>query len=143
MAEHKLPWVIVSEDATETARYLIQHAGGVQAAHDAVTRAAKKQKQKHGRPASADTFWLLIADSIQRRDGCSDNAALNRIADLVDANGDKISKVRRLRRKLGGKTLAEVACLLPLYGEVGLSVDPSLEAAITAAIAVWREKLGQ
>ena len=100
---------IYSKSPTETARYLIMHAGGVQAAHDAVTRAAKNQKRKRGAPSKPDDQWIVIAESLQRREGCSDNAALKQVAKSE-------AMLRRLRRKLKGKPLAEAARELPAYG---------------------------
>ena len=121
----KLPWVIVSESATETARYLIQQAGGVQAARDAVTRAAGQQKRKHGAPTKPDEHWLLFAEAFQRQENCSDEAALRQIAEIVCGRGTAKSRamLRRLRRKLNRKPLAVVARGLPGYGLVGFKKE--------------------
>jgi hypothetical protein len=118
MAIRKIPWVILSEDATDTARFLIQHAGGVQAAHDAITRAAKLQrKHDHGRRPIADMHWLLIADGIRKRERCSDSAAIKRVADLCfkdSAEDEKNRLTRRLHRKLSGKSLAAAVAQIGL-----------------------------
>jgi hypothetical protein len=101
-----------SGDPTETARYLIQHAGGVQAAHDCVTR---ELKQRQGRPTHNDTNALLIASAIRRHDRCKDNAALWAVANLfLRKHADAAAMVRRLRRKLNGRSLAEFAGCQPV-----------------------------
>lgn len=114
MAQRKLPWVMVSDDATKTARFLIDHAGGVQAAHDAVSRAAKELRRKQGRPAANDLHWLLIADAIRRHDGCSDTKALELAAHLASDDVGAATMVRRLRRKLSCKSLADFAQAQPM-----------------------------
>jgi hypothetical protein len=103
------PWVIISESATETARFLISQAGGVQAAHDAVSRAASAQPKKEPGGAIVDTHWLRLAAKLQTK-GISDSAALRAVADRCfkeHAEVEKQSMIRRLRRKLNGRTIAE------------------------------------
>jgi hypothetical protein len=101
---------MISGSPTETARYLIQHAGSVQAAHSAIARAVKEGKQERGRPSHDDKSALLIADAIRRADSCSDNAALRHVAALfVRGEDNAAAMVRRLRRKLEGMSLAEYA----------------------------------
>jgi len=105
----RLPWVITTTDATETARHLIAQAGGVHAAHTAVTRAAKAQKKPHGRPSENDTTKLLIAAAIQKENGCSRASALTQVARLHEREEGVAKLVRRLTHKLGKKTLATFA----------------------------------
>ncbi len=123
MAAAKLVWIIESVSATDTAVHLIKQAGGVGAAHAAVTRAAKRSKKDGNRPRIVDGHWLLIAESIQRRDKCSDNAALTKVAALcfkADAVDDRAGMVRRLRSRLAGGSLAATAAALDGYGMVNV-----------------------
>jgi hypothetical protein len=46
-------------------------------------RAARGQKRTRGKPKVDDTGWILAAIALRRRDGCSDNEALKRVAGLV------------------------------------------------------------
>jgi hypothetical protein len=112
----KAKTVIVANDATDVARKLIAMCGGnVQAAHDAITRAARGQKRTRGKPNVDDTGWILAAIALRRRDGCSDNEALKRVADLkrvagLVRNADKVEAMtRRMRNKLAGGTLEDFA----------------------------------
>lgn len=109
------PYSIYSRDPVETARALIMQAGNPKAAHDAVSRAAKELKGKRGKPAYNDTQHLLIAHAIGKHEKCSDNIALWKTADLA-VRGAKAaeSMVRRLRRKLKRKSLAEFSRGQPL-----------------------------
>jgi|SRR6202035_307478 len=123
MAAARLVWIIESASATDTAAHLIKQAGGIGAAHAAVTRAAKRAKKDSSRPRIIDGHWLLIADSIQRRDKCSDNAALTKVAALcfkADAVDERAGMVRRLRSRLAGGTLAATAAALDGYGMVNV-----------------------
>jgi hypothetical protein len=106
----KAKTVIVANDATDVARKLIAMCGGnVQAAHDAISRAARAQKRTRGKPNVDDTGWILAAIALRRRDGCSDNEALKRVAGLV-RNADKVEAMtRRMRNKLAGGTLEDFA----------------------------------
>ncbi len=119
----RLVWLIESVSATQTAGHLIEQAGGVGAAHAAVTRAAKLRKKASSRPAIVDTHWLLIAEAIQRRDACTDNAAFTKVAALCfkdEAVDERRAMVRRLRSRLAGRTLAATAASLDGYGAVGV-----------------------
>jgi len=108
--------VIVANNAIDVARKLIAMCGGnVQAAHDAITRAARGQKRTRGKPKVDDTGWILVAIALCRRDGCSDDkalkmvAGLRRVAGLV-RNADKAeAMIRRMRNKLAGGTLEDFA----------------------------------
>ena len=119
----RLLWIIESASATETAAHLIKQAGGVGAAHAAVARAAKAQKKAPSRPRIADQHWILVADAIQRRDSCTDNAALTRTAALcfkAEAVDARAAMVRRLRGRLAGGSLATAAMALEGYGAMGI-----------------------
>jgi hypothetical protein len=125
-----LPWSIYSRSAVETAQHLINQAGGVKKAHRAVKAAAAAMKQKPGKPPTPnDQLLLLMADAIRRDDGCLDNTALKKVADmqldksalekvkpglqrermLRNFEGKKDATVRRLRNKLEGGTLEAFA----------------------------------
>jgi hypothetical protein len=112
MVKRRVPWALVSHSTVETARFLISQAGSVQAAHGAVTRAAKGLKQKRGRPAEgADPWWLWVAYEIQQKELCSDHQALCRAADRAygaEAVDLKAALVRRLRRKMRGARFAQL-----------------------------------
>jgi hypothetical protein len=112
----KTKTVILANDVADVARKLIAMCGGnVQAAHDAITRAASGQKRTRGKPKVDDTGWILAAIAIRRRDGCSDNEALKRVADLrrvaaMVPNADNVEAMtRRMRDKLAGGTLEDFA----------------------------------
>lgn len=111
----KLPWLIYAADATETARYLIAQAGGVGAAHAAITRAAKAQKKPQGKTPHPDTIALLLdAEAVQRDEGCSDRQAMLTVARQFTTDEDAAQTVlRRLQYKLRGKTLKKVLCKHP------------------------------
>jgi len=141
-----LPWAIYSRSAVETARHLINQAGGVNEAHRAVKAAAVAMKRKPGKPpVPNDQLLLLMADAIRRDEGCLDNMALKKVSDLaLDLQPDKAAlkkakpglqrermqrdlkrkldaTVRRLRGKLEGGTLAEFA---QRYDVVADRADP-------------------
>jgi hypothetical protein len=113
---------MTSRSPTETARYLIQHAGGVGAAHDAVTATAKEMKRPRGQPERRDGALLFVAVAIQRRDECSTGKALEQAARLALDESKVESTVRRLRAKLGGRSLEEFAGTCPSW------LIPSLRA---------------
>lgn len=111
----KLPWSIYAADATEAARYLIAQAGGVGAAKDAVSRAAKAMKKPRGRPPQNDTHLLLIARAVEKDSGCSRSSALMQAAQLFVRDQDAAKSIaRRLLNKLDGKSLASFARHQPL-----------------------------
>jgi hypothetical protein len=128
MARRKVPWVLVSYGVTETARFLIQQAGGVQAAHDAVTRADRDDeaggilKSKRKRRSIRADMLLVLADCHQReqrelKKNCTDNKALTQVATRMHEEGEDPESLRHyLTRRLGKRPLAEVARTLPLYG---------------------------
>jgi hypothetical protein len=143
-----LPWSIYSRSPLETARHLIGQAGGVDEAHKAVTAAAADMKRPHGKPLiSADTYLLLIADAIRRDEGCTDNAALKKVADLhlKRVRGFKKRKdtiVRRLRDKLKGGTLAEFAQRSKFVADRA-NPDPNAPVALQGPRFVFRVREGE
>jgi hypothetical protein len=79
-------------DPAQLAHYLIDLAGGVQAAHKAVTRAGRE------RPRSNDDWLLMWADAVRRHYDCSSGAALGKIC---RAGGvENKAMLRRLQRML-------------------------------------------
>ena len=115
----KRPWVLVSYSPDETARCLLSQARSVQAAHEAITRNADwLRRPKRDVP---DAMLLLMARRYQRRHECSDNAALQWVANKR-VKGDhpnpveaKASLVRRLRRGLNKRSLAQFSRLYPKW----------------------------
>lgn len=115
----RLPWAINSANPTETARFLIEHAGGVGAAHDCVTRAAKLIVKARGRPSYNDTMWLLIAAAIKKRDLCTRRKALLQVAQMAADGDDAVAAmVRRLESKLKRTTLETFARNQPLEAKL-------------------------
>jgi hypothetical protein len=109
------PWVLESYSAAETARLLIMQAGSAQAARDAITKANREQVATRTKWATEAAHDLLLADAIRRSDKCSDDAALKRLAAIrarTEAAADAM--VRRLRRRLSGKTLSQFARTQPM-----------------------------
>jgi hypothetical protein len=86
----------------DTARGLIQIAGGVQRAKAAVQRAGEEMpKRKSGKPAKAsDDFWLLGVFRMQQRDGCGSWEACKRVAALGRPGKQREAMKYRLYRKL-------------------------------------------
>jgi hypothetical protein len=122
--KHKKSTVVVSRGIDDTARFLVWQAGGSAAkAHEAVTRALDEQIPIRTKRTLETNRLLLIADIIQREDGCSENKAFERVARLhLKGSKARTNMVRNLSRKLDGKSLAEVARSLPLYGQVGFKM---------------------
>jgi hypothetical protein len=126
----KRPPVIFNEDTdlTEIARYLIERAGGAQAARDAIARANRaKEKKSRGKPPRGDTHWLLIADAIQRDERCSRWKALTQAAQLAASAEDPMETIRRRLddklKKHKCETLEEYAKTYPLAdGEIRFKV---------------------
>jgi hypothetical protein len=105
--------VVVVNNAADVAKQLIGMCGGnVQAAHDAITRAASETKRPRGKPKVSDRPGILVAAYIRRhmpRSGCSDNEALKNAATLMYGEEAAKSAMRRMRDQLAGRTLEEFA----------------------------------
>jgi hypothetical protein len=110
-------WLLVSDSPDETARCLLYQTGSVQAAREAITRNAGCLKRpKRNVP---NEMLLLSARGFQRKHSCSDHAALSKVAQLSTKDIDAAATVlRRMRRALKGKTLAEWAQPYPEYAQL-------------------------
>jgi hypothetical protein len=113
VVEDKTKTVLVVNNAADVAKHLIGMCGGnVQAAHDAITRAAGEKKRPRGKPKMSDTPGILVAAYIRRHapiSGRSDDEALKTAAILMFGKGEAKSAKRRMRDKLAGRTLEEFA----------------------------------
>ena len=100
------PLVLVSYSRDETARALLLQTGSSDAAHQAIARNTDVLKRpKRNVP---DDFLLLRAGIIQREQKCDDGTALRRVARACTTNVTaEGTLLKRLRRALKGKTLAE------------------------------------
>src|SRR5258708_12573707 len=73
----KAKTVIVANDATDVARKLIAMCGGnVQAAHDAISRAARARTRTRGKPNVHCTASILAPITLRHRHPCTANHAL-------------------------------------------------------------------
>jgi hypothetical protein len=117
------PVLIYTDDIQQIAAILIERAGGVQPAHDAITRANEKRKKPRGAPPINDTHCLLIADAIQRHairrhKQCSRRRALLLTAELFvrqNKSGSAVdTTVSRWEGKLKRQSLQEYAATQPL-----------------------------
>jgi hypothetical protein len=121
---------ILPADPVQTARYLIEHVGGVREAQQAVKAAAKKMRreaiaarkaagrEKGGRPPDPNIeLWIIEAAKLQQREKLSKTAAFERLADqlcLPYAKAAKKAFVRNLLRKTRGhESIAEFFATKP------------------------------
>jgi hypothetical protein len=122
----RLPWYMRSKSPAQTAYCLIMHAGNdVGKAHKYVTRVGRLMKKPRGRPPVNDTAWLLlIADAIRRQHKHLGRDEQMRLAAEEAAKPEEAAEseeaatlrrnavaatLRRMRRKLGDRTLTEFA----------------------------------